>query len=100
MKKIMLMCNAGMSTSVLVRKMERVAEERELEITIWAISETDFEKNWRQADVILLGPQVSYMKDKVTDVVNGSIPVTVIDVVDYGRMNGEKVLDVALNLLG
>lgn len=44
MKKIMLMCNAGMSTSVLVRKMERVAEERELEITIWAISETDFEK--------------------------------------------------------
>ncbi len=96
----MLMCNAGMSTSVLVRKMERVAEERELEITIWAISETDFEKNWRQADVILLGPQVSYMKDKVTDVVNGSIPVTVIDVVDYGRMNGEKVLDVALNLLG
>ncbi|EFS03027.1 PTS sugar transporter subunit IIB [Listeria seeligeri] len=100
MKKIMLMCNAGMSTSVLVRKMERVAEERELEITIWAISETDFEKNWRQADVILLGPQVSYMKDKVTDVVNGTIPVTVIDVVDYGRMNGEKVLDVALNLLG
>ncbi len=96
----MLMCNAGMSTSVLVRKMERVAEERELEITIWAISETDFEKNWRQADVILLGPQVSYMKDKVTDVVNGTIPVTVIDVVDYGRMNGEKVLDVALNLLG
>lgn len=40
------------------------------------------------------------MKDKVTDVVNGTIPVTVIDVIDYGRMNGEKVLDVALNLLG
>lgn len=95
----MLMCNAGMSTSVLVRKMERIAEERELEVTIWAISETDFEKNWRKADVILLGPQVSYMKDKVTDVVEGTIPVTVIDVIDYGRMNGEKVLDVALGLL-
>ncbi|AIS60019.1 PTS sugar transporter subunit IIB [Listeria ivanovii] len=99
MKNIMLMCNAGMSTSVLVRKMERIAEERELDVTIWAISETDFEKNWRKADVILLGPQVSYMKDKVTDVVEGNIPVTVIDVIDYGRMNGEKVLDVALGLL-
>ncbi|MBK3914285.1 PTS sugar transporter subunit IIB [Listeria ivanovii] len=99
MKNIMLMCNAGMSTSVLVRKMERIAEERELEVTIWAISETDFEKNWRKADVILLGPQVSYMKDKVTDVVEGTIPVTVIDVIDYGRMNEEKVLDVALGLL-
>lgn len=37
MKNIMLMCNAGMSTSVLVRKMERVVEERNLELTIWAI---------------------------------------------------------------
>ncbi len=34
MKNIMLMCNAGMSTSVLVRKMERVVEERNLELTI------------------------------------------------------------------
>ncbi|EAK8473241.1 PTS sugar transporter subunit IIB [Listeria monocytogenes] len=99
MKNIMLMCNAGMSTSVLVRKMERIVEERNLELTIWAISETDFEKNWRKADAILLGPQVNYMKDKVIDTVGDNVSVAVIDIVDYGRMNGEKVLDLAISLL-
>ncbi|WP_239253736.1 PTS sugar transporter subunit IIB [Listeria ilorinensis] len=99
MKKLMLMCNAGMSTSVLVRKMQKVAEEKGIEIEIWAISETDFEKNWRNAEAILLGPQVSYMKDKVSEAVQGKIPVGVIDIVDYGRMNGEKVLEQGLSLL-
>ncbi|WP_099221737.1 PTS sugar transporter subunit IIB [Listeria costaricensis] len=99
MKKLMLMCNAGMSTSVLVRKMQKVADEKGIEIEIWAISETDFEKNWRNAEAILLGPQVSYMKDKVSEVVQGQIPVGVIDIVDYGRMNGEKVLEQGLALL-
>ncbi|EMG27997.1 PTS system beta-glucoside-specific, IIB component [Listeria fleischmannii 1991] len=98
MKKLMLMCNAGMSTSVLVKKMQKSAALQGIEIDIWAISETDFEKNWRNADAILLGPQVSYMKDKVDQTV-GAIPVDVIAIVDYGRMNGEKVLAQGLQLL-
>ncbi|WP_088825823.1 MULTISPECIES: PTS sugar transporter subunit IIB [Listeria] len=98
MKKLMLMCNAGMSTSVLVKKMQKSAAEQGIEIEIWAISETDFEKNWRHADAILLGPQVSYMKDKVAEIV-GDKPVDVIAIVDYGRMNGEKVLEQGLGLL-
>jgi PTS system cellobiose-specific IIB component len=98
MKKLMLMCNAGMSTSVLAKKMQKSAALQGIEIDIWAISETDFEKNWRNADAILLGPQVSYMKDKVEQAV-GAIPVDVIAIVDYGRMNGEKVLAQGLQLL-
>ncbi|MBC1458669.1 PTS sugar transporter subunit IIB [Listeria newyorkensis] len=99
MKKLMLMCNAGMSTSVLVRKMQNIADEKGIAIDIWAISEIDFEKNWRLADAILLGPQVSYMQDKVSEAVEGSIPVGVIAIVDYGRMDGEKVLAQGLALL-
>ncbi|MBC6309702.1 PTS sugar transporter subunit IIB [Listeria sp. FSL L7-1582] len=99
MKKLMLMCNAGMSTSVLVRKMQNIADEQEIAIEIWAISEIDFEKNWRQAGAILLGPQVSYMQDKVKDAVAGAIPVGVIAIVDYGRMDGAKVLAQGLALL-
>lgn len=99
MKKLMLMCNAGMSTSVLVRKMQNIADEKGIGIDIWAISEIDFEKNWRLADAILLGPQVSYMQDKVSEAVEGSIPVGVIAIVDYGRMDGEKVLAQGLALL-
>ena len=36
MKKILLCCAAGMSTSLLVNKMKAVADERGLEIEIWA----------------------------------------------------------------
>ena len=36
MKKILLCCAAGMSTSLLVNKMKAVADERGLEVEIWA----------------------------------------------------------------
>lgn len=55
MKNIMLMCNVGMFISVLVRKMECVVEECNLELIIWVILEMDFEKNWCKVDVILFG---------------------------------------------
>lgn len=37
MKKIILACSAGMSTSILVSKMKKEAEARSLEINIEAI---------------------------------------------------------------
>ncbi|MGC4431352.1 PTS sugar transporter subunit IIB, partial [Streptococcus suis] len=37
MKHIMLVCNAGMSTSMLVTKMQKAAEETGGEATIWAV---------------------------------------------------------------
>ncbi|CNH60357.1 PTS system N%2CN'-diacetylchitobiose-specific transporter subunit IIB [Yersinia pekkanenii] len=44
----------------------------------------------------MLGPQVRYQKAEVEDVVNGRIPVLVIDMKDYGSMNGKAVLETAL----
>ncbi|EFR92467.1 PTS system, beta-glucoside-specific, IIB component [Listeria innocua FSL J1-023] len=39
------------------------------------------------------------MKDKVIETVGDNVSVAVIDIVDYGRMNGEKVLGQALDLM-
>ena len=41
MIKIMLACSAGMSTSLLVTKMEDAAKENGIEAKIWAISEVN-----------------------------------------------------------
>ena len=60
MKKILLVCSAGMSTSLLVTKMQKAAEENEVECKIWAVSQSDAPNNWEKADVLLLGPQVRY----------------------------------------
>lgn len=99
MKKILLVCNAGMSTSMLVQKMIKVAKEKGIEVTIEAIPSTDLSKCWQSADVILLGPQIGFMKDSVKETVENKISVEVISMVDYGRMNADKVLTFAIDLM-
>jgi PTS system cellobiose-specific IIB component len=98
MKNILLVCATGASTAMVVQKMQAAAKRQELEVTIRAIAENDLNKNVDQADVILLGPQIRYMLDKIKSIANGK-PVEVIDMRDYGTMNGEKVLKSALELI-
>ena len=48
-----------------------------------------------------LGPQVGYTLGKAKKICEPKgIPVEVIPMVDYGMMNGAKVLDFALKLAG
>ena len=53
MKKILLCCCAGMSTSLLVTRMEAEAEKRGLEIKIWACSEKVFEEEFKKVEEAL-----------------------------------------------
>lgn len=51
-------------------------------------------------DVLLLGPQVRFMKaDFEKRLAPMGIPLEIINMADYGMMNGEKVLQQALNLI-
>ena len=85
MKKILLCCAAGMSTSLLINKMKSEAEKRGIEVKIWAV---------------LLGPQVKYALTEAKKIAEeNNINIDVINMVDYGMMNGAKVLDQALKLL-
>ncbi len=100
MKNILLVCNAGMSTSMLVQKMQAAAKEQGLEVGIEAKSVTEAAKVIDNVDVLLLGPQVGYQKGEMETLAAGRIPVEVIDMRDYGTMNGKKVLAHALELIG
>lgn len=101
-KTIMLVCSAGMSTSLLVTKMEKAAEVQGIEADIFAISASDVDNNLekKEIDAILLGPQVRFMQKQITEkAAPFSIPVDVINMSDYGLMNGEKVLAAGLSLI-
>lgn len=101
-KTIMLVCSAGMSTSLLVTKMEKAATARNYDSDIFAISASDVDNNVeaKHIDVVLLGPQVRFMKDEFTKkLAPKGIPVEVINMADYGMMNGEKVLDQAISIM-
>ena len=100
MNNILLCCAAGMSTSLLVRKMEDEAKSQGIEVKIWAIGEADVYNNIDLADVILLGPQVRYRLTEIKEICKSkNIPVELVNTVDYGMMNGKKVLDHALRLI-
>ena len=98
--KIMLCCNAGMSTSLLVQKMQKEAAARGEEVAIEARPMNEAMDHIGEADVILLGPQIGYAKGAFEKAVKGRIPVAVIPMVDYGRMNAAKILDDVKKMLG
>ena len=99
MRKIILLCAGGMSTSVLVKKMVSVAAEMNYECTIDAYATAEAHSKAADADLILLGPQVRFSIDKIKGQCPG-VPVEAIDMRMYGRMDGKGVLEYAKQLLG
>ena len=99
MKKIVLCCNAGMSTSMLVEKMRAAAaaDAFDCEIAAYAISEV--ESKAKDADVILLGPQVRFELKKVQKLFPDK-PVEAIAPQDYGMLKGGNVIARAKSLMG
>ncbi|MCT4563814.1 MAG: PTS sugar transporter subunit IIB [Maledivibacter sp.] len=101
-KTIMLVCAAGMSTSLMVAKMQKAAENKGVEADIFAVSasEVDNYLDEKKVDVLLLGPQVRFMKKQFEEKVAPlGLVVDVIQMTDYGMMNGEKVLEKAIKLI-
>lgn len=100
MVTIKLFCASGMSTSVLVNKMKEAAKAKGVEADISAYPESQMDKHLESMDVALLGPQVGYRLSNAKAICDPKgIPVQVIPMVDYGMMNGAKVLDLALGLM-
>ncbi|MCD8027752.1 MAG: PTS sugar transporter subunit IIB [Erysipelotrichaceae bacterium] len=95
---ILLVCAAGMSTSLLVNRMKEAAIKQGIEAQIEAHPVGSVKSYGDAADVILLGPQVRYELKKVQKMYPGK-PVEIINMQDYGTMNGAKVLAQAQKLL-
>lgn len=101
-KTIMLACAAGMSTSLMMQKMEDAALEQNKEYKFYAVPATEAEKFLasNHVDVILLGPQLSYMIEDFERLVQKKVPIRIIDMIDYGVMDGVKVLAYAEKAMG
>ena len=99
MKRIYIFCNAGMSTSLLANKMQKLALNYELPVEIKAHSIMHMKEfvNHTQPDIILLGPQIKHLYDHIiSDYEAFDIPIIVIDEEDYGSLDAERVLKSAL----
>mgnify|MGYP000867954354 CR=1 FL=1 len=100
MKKILLLCSAGMSTSMVVKKMREAAQAKGIAAEIEAVGLELFQDNLNKYDIFLLGPQVRFKKDdfqKLASTVGKKVEV--INQMDYGMLKGEKIFDWALTLI-
>ena len=95
--RVLLVCAAGMSSSLLEAAAIEAAEKRGHELDIFAVSAPlvarhDFEAD--PVDMVLIAPQVRYKQKSITQSVEPlGIVVGVIDSVTYGMVDGDKLFD-------
>jgi len=100
MKKILLLCSAGMSTSMVVKKMRAAAALQHIEVEIEAQGVETFQDYVEEFDLFLLGPQIRFKVDELQKLASPfGKKVAAIDMADYGMMKGDKILTNALTLL-
>lgn len=102
---IMFVCAGGMSSSLVVNKMQKAAEEQALNAEIWATGVghgKEILKDRDDIDALLIGPQVRFSApelEKIAEENNRKTIIHVADMRDYGMVDGEKILKDILNKL-
>lgn len=94
--KILLCCNAGMSSSILVSKIRAAGEKRNLDIIIKAVASSSIKDEVGKWDVCLVGPQLVYAVESIKEQLN--IPVASVEPRVYALADGDKALDFAMSL--
>lgn len=99
MLNILLVCSAGMSTTMLVKRMKESAEKNGVSANIWSVGDANSPESIKKADIILLGPQVRFLENKIRELVDNKVPISLIDMRIYGSMDGDAALVAALDSL-
>ncbi len=89
--KILLMCANGLSTGVLMQKMQSWAASKGQPLTIKAIPISDYQDYYKDYDVMLIGPQMRYKLKEVSENAPET-PALVINPMDYGMGNVENIM--------
>ena len=95
--KILLCCNAGMSSSILVGKIREAAVSLGEEITIEAVANSSIMNEVGKWDVCLVGPQLIYAVETIKKQLN--IPVSSIEPRTYAMADGKAALEFAKSLV-
>lgn len=98
MINVLLICSQGASTAIMCDRIREAAKENNVEMDVNAVAMAVSNDYLSNADVILLGPQVRYLKSKVIAAA-GEKPVDTIDMTTYGMMDGKKVYEQIMEMI-
>ena len=88
-KTIIRACVGGLTTSMLVERINEVIHRDQLDYSFYSIGITGM-NNLKNIDVLLLSPQLAYLEEKAK--ASLQVPVAVISDEDFELMRGEEVL--------
>ena len=90
-KNILIICETGISASLLVSKLLEAIREKELSYA--PVCRIEEKLGYKEYDVLMLTPQVARVKEKVEKYLEGCQgQVVFIDQEDFRYMNTEKIL--------
>lgn len=92
-KTIILTCNEGMSTSIMANKMRQYAQSQGCQLSVYAINIGRVEEEYHKADLILLGPQVVYMRDSIIENIHSACPVLPINTQYFSKLDGKSAIE-------
>lgn len=95
MKKIMLICNAGMSTGILAKKIEKASGNT---LKVQAYSESEYTEYLEGQDLVLIGPQIRFLLPQIKAA--SEVPVHTISPIKYGMMDGNGVYEDIKRIIG
>lgn len=100
MYNIVLLCQWGASTEMVGEKIIEAAKAKGIDVVANAYPVTEIQRVIDGADVILLGPQVRFkLKSLLNEFGHKGVPFVAMEPEDYGRMNGENLLNAALKAI-
>lgn len=99
--KIVILCAAGMSSSLIVKSMRDYAKLKNLELDVSCCPSMSFkEMDFKEVDLILVAPQVrGQIPDVKAYVADLNIPVEQIGMREYGLIKGKEILEMSLKTL-
>ncbi len=100
MYKIAMVCENGASTGLCIRKMIDYAKKKGIECDIAAYPQAQLDNIVDQKDCLLLGPQIAFKLDTFKKKFpNQASKFAVVNSMDFGMMDGEKILNAAISLV-
>lgn len=94
--KILFVCAGGLSTSIIMKKINKYAVETGEDITVDAVGVGEVEDVWSKYDCILTAPQIRNRVNEIKEEVQ--IPVGSMAPQDYAIGNAENIIKLAKSL--
>lgn len=97
MKRVLLCCSAGMSTSILVKKMMDWFDDNDIDIRVEAMPLSQAQARINEFDIVLIAPQIGHAINEVKELT--SSPIKIIPGEIYQTGSGKEVAQLALGML-